>query len=122
MMTYSFVCSAMQKAVYEVNIKCQDQETFDAFLAWLKDEHIADMLKLPGFESASVMTQIAETWADFPENAGVHKQEIVALYELTDEAALKAYLEQHAPKMRGLLPEKFRQKVKFHRRMLTRQF
>ena len=105
-------------ALYEVNIKCHP-DVRDEFLVWLKEEHLADMLKVPGFQKASVYTTIVEEeWA---EGVPKHKQEIVAVYELENEAALKTYIEVHAPKMRGLLPEKFQGKLKFIRRMMKKE-
>lgn len=103
-------------ARYEVNIR-PDPALYQDFVDWLREEHLHDMLKLPGFIAGNVYEEIEEEWAG---NVPVAQREVVASYELSSIEALHQYLDELAPKMRNLLPERFRGKLSFRRRVLRK--
>jgi len=78
--------------VYEVDIDL-DVAVEAAYRAWLPG-HVAELLALPGFVDACVFDVL-----DPPPAAG--RVAICMQYRLRDEAALQAYLEQHAPRLRA---------------------
>lgn len=78
--------------VYEVNLDL-DADIADAYLVWL-DEHIETMCALPGFVGASVY-EVVEPPAD------PGRQRLSVHYTLDDQAALDAYLRDHAARMRA---------------------
>ena len=93
--------------IYEVTLHARTGIA-DAYLVWLR-EHIADMLTLPGFESAELhsleTTSIAESgWC--------------VRYRLLDRAALDTYLREHAPRMRAEGIARFGDAFRAERRVL----
>lgn len=78
--------------VYEVNLDIA-AEAFAAYRAWL-DEHVREMLALPGFVSAEILECREPTPA--PEH-----HHLVVTYRLADEKALERYLREDAPRMRA---------------------
>jgi len=78
--------------VYEVNLAI-DASAADAYGAWLA-EHVGEMLALPGFERAEWFEAVTP---DPPDG----RQRWVVQYRLASEAALDAYLRDHAPRMRA---------------------
>ncbi len=79
-----------EPVTYEVNL-VPDPSIEEAFDAWL-DEHVSEMLRLPGFLTAVVRT------SQDPDTAG--KPQRTVQYELTDRAALDDYFKNHAQRMR----------------------
>lgn len=77
--------------IYEVNLAV-DAAIIDAYRAWLAS-HVAEMLALPGFESARVM-EVEEPAAAAREVA------LCVQYRLRDREALARYLAEHAARMR----------------------
>lgn len=77
--------------VYEVNLEIRDTVA-DAFRAWLAD-HVAQILTLPGFVFAEILER-----RDPPPAAGMLS--LVVCYRLTDEASLKRYFAEDAPRLR----------------------
>jgi len=103
----------MNKAlVYEVtlDIGADAAPEFDAWLA----EHVREMLALPGFRDARILT---------PENpdaapgtpASVRR---VVQYTMAGRAELDRYLAEHAPRMRADGSKRFGEKLKTSRRVL----
>ena len=82
--------------VYEVNIDV-DADTADEFEAWLVP-HAAELLAIDEcrFTGAEVFVKEAEPDAE----AGARKTFAVH-YRLEDRAGLQAYLDTHAPRLRG---------------------
>ncbi len=80
----------MGKAIYEVNLSVEPAVVED-YLAWLRP-HIDEMLTLPGFESAELVAWEGddEGWKRF-----------TVTYKVASREDLTAYLEVHAPRMRG---------------------
>lgn len=95
--------------IYEVNLDL-DADIADAYLLWL-DEHIEVMCALPGFSGASVY-EVVEPHAD----AG--RQRLSVHYTLNDQAALDAYLSDHAAQMRAEGEARFGGRFRASRRVL----
>ncbi|MDQ3288534.1 MAG: DUF4286 family protein [Pseudomonadota bacterium] len=95
--------------VYEVNVDL-DADIADAYLVWL-DEHIETMCALPGFSGASVF-EVIEPAAD------TGRQRFSVHYTLDDQAALDAYLRDHAARMRAEGESRFGGRFRASRRVL----
>ncbi len=96
--------------IYEVNL-CVDAGIIDAYREWLA-AHVAEMLALPGFESARVM-QVEEPAAAPGEVA------LCVQYRLRDRDALARYLAEHAPRMREDGLARFGGRFRATRRILS---
>ncbi|KAF4742510.1 hypothetical protein FOZ63_007836 [Perkinsus olseni] len=49
-------CPAGTQVIYEVNVKCKDDETAKRFFGWLVNQgHVAEVMKNEGFSSAEVL-------------------------------------------------------------------
>ena len=96
--------------VYEVNVEI-DAAIEDAYRAWLRD-HVDAMLSLPGFTGADVFDVVDPPPA--PQRAHLCVQ-----YRLVDDAALQAYLRDHAQRMRADGVSRFGDRVRATRRVLT---
>jgi antibiotic biosynthesis monooxygenase (ABM) superfamily enzyme len=77
--------------VYEVNIDVREDAYAD-YHAWLEG-HVDEMLALPGFVSAEIMQRLEPSATRGTRALTIH-------YRLTDEAALRAYMTEHAARMR----------------------
>lgn len=95
--------------IYEVNVDL-DADIADAYLIWL-DDHIETMCALPGFSGASVF-EVRQPAAD----AG--RQRFCVHYQLDDQAALDAYLRDHAERMRSEGESRFGGRFRASRRVL----
>jgi hypothetical protein len=97
-----------ETVLYEVNLDAEAgiEGPFDT---WLRD-HIADVLQFDGFLSAEVL--------DDPTAPAGRIRRIVQ-YRLRDQAALEAYLREHAPRMRAQGVEKFGERYRAERRILA---
>lgn len=95
--------------VYEVQL-AMDATLRDEYLAWLRG-HVAEMLALPGFLDAEILTRL-----DPPPPAG--RWVVCARYRLRDRAAWEAYLSDHAPRMREAGLARFGTRVQATRRLL----
>ena len=95
--------------VYEVNITVS-ADLHDEYLAWL-EQHIEEMLGLPGFEQAVVLENLDH---DDPQSyrCTVH-------YVLRSKEDLQAYFDNHAERMRGQGIERFGDSMSATRRILT---
>jgi len=92
--------------IYEVSITVAPA-VLDDYDAWLRG-HVADMLDLPGFLGAEILT---------PEPAPDGKPRRIVQYRLHDRAALEAYLRDHAPRMRASAA-RFGDQIAIERRVL----
>ncbi len=91
--------------IYEVNIEVEPSIE-QAFLQWLK-KHIQDMESIDGFQKGTrVFREQTQATA-----LSVH-------YFLDSEAVMDTYLREHAERMRGDLPEDFKNHLQFRRRIL----
>lgn len=84
--------SASEETIYEVSLDV-DAAIAAPFLHWLR-AHIGEICALPGFLGAD-LHEIAEP-APAPGRAAW-----CVRYRLRDAAALQAYLNEHAPRMRA---------------------
>jgi len=94
--------------IYEVNLEA-DAEIAGPFDTWLRD-HVADMLVLPGFESAEILSD---------EGTASGRISRIVQYRLRDQAALDTYLRDHAPRMRAQGVERFGNRFSAERRVLA---
>lgn len=95
--------------IYEVNLDV-DAALAAEYRAWLR-AHVAQMLALPGFISAQTFEVIDPPSAAVRISLCVH-------YRLRDAAALQAYFEQHAARMRGDGTARFGSRFTASRRVL----
>ncbi len=95
--------------VYEVNIEV-DNAAAGEYRRWL-DEHIDEILALPGFIDARIHDVL-----DPPAAAG--RVALCVHYLLHDEAALDDYLREHAPRLRAEGQAKFGGRFHATRRIL----
>ena len=75
--------------VYEVNLKVV-KSISATYLDWL-NEHIKDMLQLPGFTDAKLYQEVQEM---------LDHDHFVVQYHLESESDLNSYLSNQAPQMR----------------------
>ena len=111
--SHSPTSQAQGAVVYEVSITA-DPEIGDAYAAWL-DAHIAQMLALPGFESAVLFVD-----GDVSPAEGAAPKWIVQ-YRLADRAAFDHYLAEDAARMRAEGQEAFGDQVRAERRVFIEQ-
>lgn len=97
--------------VYEVNLFVQ-RAIETEYRAWL-DEHVREILALPGFESAEVFER-REPATDEGEFV------LCTQYRLRDAAALAHYLREHAPRLRAEGIARFGDGFRAERRVLER--
>jgi len=95
---------------YEVNLRVQ-ADIADEYLRWLHG-HVQEMLALPGFLDARVSEQLDPPPAD-------GERAFCCLYRLRDQAALAAYLAEHAPRMRADGERRFGGRFRASRRLLA---
>jgi Protein of unknown function (DUF3667)/Domain of unknown function (DUF4286) len=97
-----------ESVIYEVNLDAEAgiEGPFDT---WLRD-HVADVLQFDGFLSAEILS-------DPTAPAGRIRR--IVQYRLRDQAALDAYLRDHAPRMRAQGVEKFGERFRAERRVLA---
>ncbi len=95
--------------IYEVNLDVE-AEIADSYRAWLA-EHVAHMLALPGFTGARTF-EVTDP-APAPDRVV-----FCAQYELRDQAALDAYLREHAARMRADGATRFGERFRASRRVL----
>ena len=95
--------------LYEVNVRVAP-ETAAAYRDWL-DGHVGEVLACDGFERATV-------WDDAPDADGWAR--LVVHYRVRDGAALEAYLEDHAPRLRADGLSRFGDRFAATRRVLHR--
>lgn len=94
--------------IYEVSLEA-DAEIAGPFDTWLRD-HIADMLVLPGFLSAEILSD---------EGTAPGRVSRVVQYRLRDQAALDEYLRDHAPRMQAQGLERFGSRYSAEQRVLA---
>jgi hypothetical protein len=94
--------------IYEVNLEA-DAAIEAAFDTWLRD-HIADMLQLPGFQSAEIL-------GDATAPAGKVRRSVQ--YRLADQHSLDQYLRFHALRMRERGVQLFGDRFSAERRVLA---
>lgn len=96
--------------IYEVNIDLA-AEVHAEYLEWLQ-AHVAEICTLPGFTGAEVFEV-----TDPPPAAG--RVGLCTQYRLVDQAALDAYLRDHAPRLRADGMARFGARFRASRRVLS---
>lgn len=94
--------------VYEVSVDV-DAAIGEAYLRWLRP-HVAEILALPGFTGADVYEVV--------DPAEPSRLRVCMQYRLTDEAALAAYLREHAPRLRADGVTRFGERMHATRRVM----
>ncbi len=97
-----------ETVLYEVNLDA-DAAIEGPFDTWLRD-HIADVLQFDGFLSAEILGDDTAT------DGRIRR---IVQYRLRNQAALDAYLRDHAPRMRAQGVEKFGERYTAERRVLA---
>ena len=97
-----------ETVLYEVNLDA-DAAIEGPFDTWLRD-HIADVLQFDGFLSAEILGDDTAT------DGRIRR---IVQYRLRNQAALDAYLRDHAPRMRTQGVEKFGERYTAERRVLA---
>jgi hypothetical protein len=98
-----------ETVLYEVNLEA-DAGIEAPFDTWLRD-HIADVMQFDGFLAAEILDDTT------PAPTGRIRRTVQ--YRLRDQAALDAYLRDHAPRMRQQGVEKFGDRYAAARRVLS---
>ncbi|MEJ2521367.1 MAG: DUF4286 family protein [Gammaproteobacteria bacterium] len=96
-----------EPVTYEVALAA-DPEIQQEFGLWLEG-HVADMLALPGFESATIHRAV---------DPATDRLEQVVRYRLSSRDALEDYLRDHAPRMRAEGLERFGARFSASRRII----
>lgn len=99
----------MSATIYEVNLQVAPARA-DEYRDWLR-AHVAEIVSLPGFVSAQCFEVDEPVASDGWLSLCVH-------YRLADAAALRAYLEQHAPRLRGEGVARFGSDFRAQRRIM----
>jgi len=97
-----------ETVLYEVSLDA-DAAIEGPFDTWLRD-HIADVLQFNGFLSAEILGDDTAT------DGRIRR---IVQYRLRNQAALDAYLRDHAPRMRAQGVEKFGERYTAERRILA---
>jgi hypothetical protein len=97
-----------ESVLYEVNLEA-DAAIEGPFDTWLRD-HIADLLQFDGFRSAEILEDTT---------APPGRIRRIVQYRLRDQAALDAYVNNHAPRMRDQGVQKFGDRFSADRRVLA---
>jgi len=97
-----------ETVLYEVNLEA-DAAIEGPFDTWLRD-HIADVLQFDGFLSAEILGDDTAT------DGRIRR---IVQYRLRNQAALDAYLRDHAPRMRAQGVAKFGERYTAERRVLA---
>jgi len=97
--------------IYEVNLLI-DNEIYSDYKSWL-DEHILEMLKIPGFVDATVLRPKMDD-----ERNTKDKTSVTVQYQLESAEDLEKYLQEYAPKMRGDGINRFEGRFSATRRVL----
>ena len=95
--------------LYEVNLEIDAAIAAD-YRRWLR-EHMREILALPGFVSAELLEPIEPA----PDTA---RPALCVQYRLRDDAALAAYLREHAPRLRADGEARFGGRFSARRRVL----
>ncbi len=93
--------------IYEVNLDISP-DVADDYVAWLRS-HVKEIQKIPGILGADLFSvDGADDWRC-----------LSVRYRLVDKAALQNYLERHAPRLQSEGVERFGDKFRASRRVLT---
>ncbi len=68
-------------------------EIYEEYVTWLENEHIADVIALPGFLGAQLCLRKGGSMES-------SSKEVMVQYQLKDEDAIKTYISEHAMRLR----------------------
>lgn len=108
--------------IYEVNVTVE-ADVANEYSAWLR-EHIREMLQIDGFEAAAWYLRDPDADAEKeqdPADGPLGDRRWTIHYHLRDRAALKAYLSEHAERMRGEGTSRFEGRFTADRRVLEKK-
>lgn len=83
-------------------------EIYETYITWLREEHIPEMLGVPGFKKADLLYRKGGAM----ESSG---KEVKIIYSIENEEALKSYLAGPALKIREKGTDKFPGQFSIHR-------
>ncbi|WP_413558590.1 DUF4286 family protein [Bdellovibrio sp. HCB209] len=75
-------------------------EAYDEYVAWLKSEHIPEILTTPGFVSADLCLRKGGAMES-------SAKELRIVFQVKDEDSIKAYVTDHAMRLREKALDKF---------------
>lgn len=78
--------------IYQVNVQVR-HEVYAEYIQWLKEEHIADLLKQPGFIKAELCLRKGGAMES-------SSKEVKTIYHVRSEDDIKAYLSGPAMELR----------------------
>lgn len=84
---------------YAVHITVR-HEVYPEYVAWLKNEHINEVLALPGFISADLCLRKGGSMES-------SSKDVKIIYKIKDEEHLKLYMTEYAMKLREKGTDKF---------------
>lgn len=92
---------------YLVHVTVQ-HEFYDHYVEWLKTEHIPEFLQVPGFLNAELCLRKGGSMV-------ASSKEVRIVFHVKDEELLKAYMSEHAMKLREKAMDKFPGQFSTHR-------
>ncbi len=83
-------------------------EVYEMFVTWLREEHLGEMLKTPGFTGAELCLRKGG-------NMEASSRDVKVIYSVANEDDIKAYIQTSAMELRGKALEKFPGQFSAHR-------
>ena len=100
------------RIVYEVSIKLDNPGTTNEFMSWLRNGHIQEVLKSPGFLAAELY-RCKEATAQ-----GADADEVVVRYTVASAEDLDRYVEHDAARLKKEALDKFGDRMEATRRIM----
>jgi hypothetical protein len=85
---------------YTVTATFDDPAVADEWLAWLRDEHVRDVIEAGAMDGEVIVVDPDSPSGETANGAGPRKQTCEVRYHFTDRAAFEAYVRDHAPRLR----------------------
>lgn len=83
-------------------------EIYNQFVSWMQEEHVAEMLKVPGFSHAELCLRKGG-------NMEASSRDVKVIYTVETEDQIKSYIQTSAMELRGKALEKFPGQFSAHR-------
>ncbi len=84
----------MNAAAYSVLVRSDSPATIDAYIAWLRDGHVQEVVDCGAVHAAIVRLD--------EDAAAAMAYAVEVRYTFPDRAAMEAYLRDHAPRLRAI--------------------
>lgn len=84
----------MIASAYSVRVRCDSARTADAYIAWLRDGHVQEVVDCGAVAAAIVRLD--------PDATSALGFGVEVRYTFPDRAAMDAYLRDHAPRLRAI--------------------